>query len=212
MGENGLARPALGRLEVMRYGAATAIWGTVLAFVIVLAVIGLYAVRSQTPVGRPSPSASPSPSTAVTASPSPSERPSPTPAPSAPGDATVVVSKVTVPPEFHYLVLGSGEDFRVVVLDLDKARTMDLASIHLFGVRTAPAQTSATVSASTDGHVILLLLSVPEAQSSLFVLRPETGESRLLFKGAPTKALVSPDGTGFALGRPDADRASTGLW
>jgi hypothetical protein len=124
----------------------------------------------------------------------------------------VKVTKVTVPAEFHYVVVGSGENFRVVMLDLDAARATEVATVHVVGVQTAPAQTSGAVSASSDGRVVLLTLSVPEAQSSLYVLRPETGDAKLLLKGAPRQAIVSPDGTRFALARADANPAMTGLW
>jgi hypothetical protein len=197
---------------VMRYRPATVAVGIALAIVVVLAVVGFYAVRSQV-------QASPSPSPAATASatvaapsPSPSPTATPTASPNAPGDATVKVTKVTVPAEFHYVVVGSGEDFRVVMLDLDAARATEVATIHVLGVQTAPARTSGAVSASGDGRVVLLTLSVPEAQSSLYVLRPETGDSKLLLKGAPRQAIVSPDGTRFALARADSNPAMTGLW
>jgi len=197
----------------MRYRPATVAVGIAASILIVLALVALYGTRSPTPATSPSPSVTASPSpTAVAVSPSPSAQPSPTATPNAPGDATVKVSKVIVPSEFHYVVLGSGEDFRVVLLDLDAARATEAATVHVVGVQTAPAQTSASVSASSDGRVVLLTLSVPEAQSSLYVLRPEAGESKLLLKGAPRQALISRDGTRFALGRADRDPATTGLW
>jgi hypothetical protein len=187
--------------------------GSAVAILIVLAVVALYSTPAPTPASSPSPteSASPSP-TAVAVSPSPTAPPSPTATPIAPGDATIKVSKVTVPSEFRYVALGSGEDFRVVMLDLDAARATEVATVHVVGVQTAPAQTSASVSASSDGRVVLLTITVPEAQSSLYVLRPEAGESKLLLKGAPRQAVISPDGTRFALGRADRDPAMTGLW
>lgn len=44
------------------------------------------------------------------------------------------------------------------------------------------------------------------------MLRPETGEARLLLKGQPRQAVISPDGTRFALARADSNPAMTGLW
>jgi hypothetical protein len=196
----------------MRSRPATVAVGIALAIVVVLAVVGFYAVRSQVP---PSPAPSPTPSPTVAAafpSPSPTATPSPTASPNAPGDATVKVTKVTVPAEFHYVVVGSGENFRVVMLDLDAARATEVATVHVVGVQTAPAQTRADVSASSDGRAALLLITVPEATNSLYVIRPETGDSRLLQKGKQIRAVVSPDGARFAVGRHDADRATTGLW
>jgi len=197
----------------MRYRPATAGVGIAVSILIVVAVVALFGTRSPAPATSPSPSVTASPSpTAVAVSPSPSPQPSPTTTPNAPGDATVSVTKVTIPAEFRYVVLGSGEDFRVVMLDLNAARATDVARLHVVGVRTAPAQTGAALSASTDGRVVLVSLNVPEAQSSLYVVRPETGGSKLLLKGAPRQALVSPDGTRFALARADTDPAMTGLW
>src|SRR3989442_4075703 len=197
----------------MRYRPATVGVGIAVSILIVVAVVGLYSTRSPAPATSASPSVTASPSpTAVAVSPSPSPQPSPTATPNAPGDATVKVSRVMVRSEFHYVVVGSGEDFRIVVLDLEAGRAIDVGTVHVVGVQTAPAQTSIALSVSTNGRVVLALLSVPEAQSSLFVLRPETGESKLLLKGLLTRVLVSPDGARFAVGRNDADRALTGLW
>src|SRR2546428_9344891 len=98
------------------------------------------------------------------------------------------------------------------MLDLAAARATQVATAHVVGVLTAPAQTSATVSASADGRVVLLSLNVSQAQSSLYVVRQEIGGSKLLLKGAPRQALVSPDGARFALARADTDPAMTGLW
>ena len=197
----------------MRYRPATVAVAIAVSIFIILAVVALYGTRGAAPATSPSPSVTVALSpTAVAVSPSPSPQPSPTATPNAPGDAMVSVTKVRVPAEFRYVVLGSGEDFRVVLLDLDAARATQVATAHVAGVRTAPAQTSAAVSASADGRVVLLSLNVPEAQSSLYVLRPEIGGSKLLLKGAPRQALVSPDGARFALARADTDPAMTGLW
>src|SRR5437899_5969249 len=196
----------------MRYGPATAGVGTAVSILIVVAVVALFGTRAPAPATTASPSVTASPSpTPVAVSPSPSPQPSPTATPNAPGDATVSVTKVTIPAEFRYVVLGSGEDFRVVMLDPAAARATQVATAHVVGVLTAPAQTSAAVSASADGRVVLLSLNVPEGQSSLYVLRPEAGGSTLLLKGAPRQALVSPDGARFAVARADTDPAMTGL-
>ena len=197
----------------MRYRPATVGVGIAVSILIVVAVVALYSTRSPAPATSASPSVTASPSpTAVAVSPSPSPQPSPTATPNAPGDATVSVTKVTIPAEFRYVVVGSGDDFRVLVLDLGAARAAEVASAHVVRVQSAPAQTSAAVSASADGRVLLLSLDVPEAQSSLYVLRPEAGSSKLLLKGAPRQALVSPDGTRFAVPRADAEPMMTGLW
>src|SRR5205085_245945 len=71
---------------------------------------------------------SPTPATVLSASPSastsgPSSTSSASALPSATtsgalGAATIQVTRTIVPAEFRYLVLGSGEEFRLVVLDL----------------------------------------------------------------------------------------------
>src|SRR2546430_17634168 len=173
----------------MRYRPATVVVAIAVSILLILAVVALYGTRGPAPATSPSPSVTSTPSpTAVAASASPSPQPSPTATPNAPGEATVSVTKVRVPAEFRYVVLGSGEDFRVVLLDLDAARATQVATAHVVGVRTAPAESSAAVSASADGRVVPLSLNVPEAQSSLYVLRPEIGASKLLLKGAPRQA------------------------
>jgi len=126
------------------------------------------------------------------------------------GAVTMQVTRTTVPAEFRYLILGSGEEFRLVVLDLNAGRATTVATARL----TVPpgAATSAGVSASLDGRIVLVTFEVPEASDSLFVVHPETGEANLLLRGEIRAAVVSSDGARIAIGRNDEDPSITGLW
>ena len=122
------------------------------------------------------------------------------------------VTRTTVPAEFRYLVLGSGDEFRLVVLDLNAGRATQVATARLTvppGGATGP---SAVVSASLDGRTVLVTFVVREAGDSLFVVRPETGDAKLLLRAEIRGAVVSADGSHVAIGRNDEDPALTGLW
>jgi len=184
--------------------------------IVVAAVLYLTAARPQSavvPTPTPTvPSASPSAS-ATRSSPTSSAPALPTATTSgALGAVTIQVTRTTVPAEFRYLVLGSGEEFRLVVLDLNAGRATAVAIARLTvppGGATGP---SAAVSASLDGRTVLVTFEVPEASDSLFVVRPETGDATLLVRGEIRGAVVSSDGARIAIGRNDEDPSLTGLW
>ncbi len=122
------------------------------------------------------------------------------------------VTRTTVPAEFRYLVLGSGEEFRLVVLDLNAGRATSVATARLTVPPGAASGPSAAVSASLDGRTVLVTFEVPEASDSLFVVRPEIGDATLLVRGEIRGAVVSADGARIAIGRNDQDPSLTGLW
>jgi len=122
------------------------------------------------------------------------------------------VTRTTVPAEFRYLVLGSGEEFRLVVLDLNAGRATSVATARLTVPPGAASGPSAAVSASLDGRTVLVTFEVPEASDSLFVVRPEIGDATLLLRGEIRGAVVSADGARIAIGRNDQDPSLTGLW
>jgi hypothetical protein len=174
----------------------------------VLAVfIGFTAIGRERP---PATAGSPAPRP-VTSAP-PTATASPVQPSLAPGDVSVQMTKTAVPAEFRYLVLGGGNDFRVMLLDLDAGKTSELAVVHVARAASAPALTYALISSSADGRAVLLLVVVPEATSSVFLLRPETGDARALVRGAVARAEISPDGARFAVGRNEPDRSLAGLW
>jgi len=179
-----------------------------LLLALVLAIfIGFITIGRERP---PATSGSPAPSPVASAAPTATA--SPAQSPVAPGDVSVQVTKTAVPTEFRYLVLGGGNDFRVVLLDLGAGKASEVAVVRLARPASAPALTYALLSSSADGRAVLLLVVVPEATSSVFLVRPETGDARALARGAVARAEISPDGARFAAGRNDPDRALAGLW
>ena len=165
----------------------------------------------------PTPTATSSPnvsSSAIASTPTPTGSTSPTPSAtsSALGAVNMQVTRTTVPVEFRYLMLGSGDEFRLVVLDLNAGRATQVATARIAsipGVATAP---SAAVATSADGRIVLVSFDVPDANDSLFVVRPESGEAKLLLRGEIRGTAISPDGARVAVGRNDEDPSLTGLW
>src|SRR5438874_1110385 len=83
-------------------------------------------VSTPTPTPNPVVSAPPSATPSAPASTSP-PTPSATTA-GALGAVTMQVTRTTVPAEFRYVVLGGGEEFRLVVLDLNAGRAAPVAA------------------------------------------------------------------------------------
>ena len=185
--------------------------------IVVAVVLYLTATRPQSAVVP-----TPTPTTVLSASPSASASgPGPTSSASALPTATTSgtlgavsfqVTRTTVPAEFRYLVLGSGEEFRLVVLDLNAGRATRVATARLTVPPGAASGPSAAVTASSDGRTVLVTFEVPEASDSLFVVRPESGDATLLVRGEIRGAVVSSDGARIAIGRNDEDPSITGLW
>jgi hypothetical protein len=181
---------------------------------LVLAVAATITVAYAVSAGRPPASRSGPAPTATTSSPAtvkPSASPSSSPSPAS-EVVTVQVSKTTVPADFHYLVLGTSQSFRVVLLDLGATRFVEVARVQVPGLVASSAQPYALVSASNDGRALLLTVVVPEATSSVFLVRPEVGDARPLLRGAAVRSLISPDGSRFAMARNEQDPSLTGLW
>ena len=185
-----------------------------LACVVVIAAVVYVAVArpesSVIPTPAPTPVLSPTPSPSTptsTASPSPAATTS-----GAVGAVTIQVTRTNVPAEFRYLALGGGEEFRLVVLDLNAGRAAPVATARIALPPGAPASPSAAVAASKDGRTVLVTFVIPDASDSLFVVHPETGDAKLLLRGEIRGAVVSPDGARIAVGRNDEDPSVTGLW
>src|SRR5439155_23342881 len=131
---------------------------------------GSSVVSTSTPTPTPDLSAHPS----ATASPPASTSP---PAASATrsaalGAVTMQVTRTTVPAEFRYLVLGGGDEFRLVVLDLNAGRATQVATARVALVPGAQRDPLVAVSASADGRIVLVTFDVAEASASLYVVRP----------------------------------------
>jgi hypothetical protein len=187
-----------------------------------LVAIVVAAVVAYVAIARPPSSVVPTPTQTpiVSSTPIPTTTaPAPTSTPSAPpitsgavGAVTIQVTRTTVPAEFRYLALGGGEDFRLVVLDLNAARAAPVATARIALPPSVPTSPSAAVVASKDGRTVLVTFVIPDASDSLFVVHPETGDAKLLLRGEIRGAVVSPDGGRIAIGRNDEDPSLTGLW
>jgi len=112
-----------------------------------------------------------------------------------------------VPSEFRYVESWPG---RIVTLDLTRRVATELATY--VAPHSGPGYPGAQLSASADGRTLLVLVLVGPTEGTLFVLRPESGEVRLIMRGRLERALLSADGSRFAVARHDADPQLTGLW
>jgi hypothetical protein len=185
----------------------------VVAAVVYVGVAGPESAVLPTPTAPATLSLTPSPTTvASTATPTHPASPAPSATSSALGAVTIQVTRTTVPPEFRYLVLGGGDAFRLVVLDLNAGRATQVATARIALVPGAQTDPLVALSASADGRIVLVTFDVAEASDSLFVVRPESGEAKLLLRTEIRGAVVSADGGHIAIGRNDEDPALTGLW
>src|ERR1700704_3126408 len=127
-----------------------ALAGLVVA-IVVAAVVAYVAIARPpssvvpTPTQTPIVSSTPIPTTTA---PAPTSTPSALPITSGAGAVTIQVTRTTVPAEFRYLALGGGEDFRLVVLDLNAARVAQVATARIALPAGAPTSPSAAVAAS----------------------------------------------------------------
>jgi hypothetical protein len=183
-----------------------------------IAVLGLaIVVAAALYLGLPRPpstsTAAPTPTSTlsgISATPTPTVAASPAPLGGL-GAVTIQMTRTTVPAEFRYLVLAGGDEFRLVVLDLDAGSSTQIATARIASPGT-PTELFVTVAPSADGRTVLLTFVVPDAADSVFVVRPENGDARLLLRAEIRGAVISSDGTRVAIGRNDEDRAFTGLW
>src|SRR5438105_5374327 len=181
------------------------------AAVVYLGVSGQDSSVVSTPTPTPNPDVSAPPS-ATASAPASTSPPTPSATSGALGAVTMQVTRTTVPAEFRYVVLGGGEEFRLVVLDLNAGRATQVATARIALPPGAPSGPSAAVAASRDGRTVLLTFVIPDASDSLFVVRPEIGDAKLLLRGEIRGAMVAPDGARIAIGRNDEDPSLTGLW
>jgi hypothetical protein len=156
-----------------------------------------------------SPAASPSPSPSPTVTATATEVASPAPS-AVPGPSVFVTARpVPIPSDPHYIVSWST---RLLLLDPAAKTATAVAAIDVRGP-TEPGYPYQTVSNSRDGRVLLLTVVASPTHSSLFLIRPESGEAHLLLEAVPLlQGMISPDGSRFAFGRNDLDATQTGLW
>ncbi|HEY7624533.1 MAG TPA: hypothetical protein VIA63_05865 [Candidatus Limnocylindria bacterium] len=147
--------------------------------------------------------------TATFSTPTASSASSPSPEPAG---VSIKVTKTSVPAEYHYAVLGSEPDYRLVVLDLDAARVLEVATIRVVRSPNVPGGPSSGLATSADGRTVLLWVVLPDASDSMFLIRPEQGDARLVDHGEFRGGSVSADGSRFAVARNDETASLTGLW
>lgn len=170
-----------------------------------LAVLGglvLYAIR---------PNAVPTaelPTPTTTATPSATLTTTSTPSPQSTDVLGVTMSArpTAVPADFRYIETWPG---RIVTFDLTTRGATELAT---YTARSSePGYPRAQLSASSDGRTLLVLVRVTETDGTIFVLRPQSGEVRVIIRGPLERALLSADGSRFAVARHDPDPRLTGL-
>jgi len=174
--------------------------------------VGALVVACTIPVASPSnpsanasanPSASPSPTTTAT------ETASPSPGAVSGPSVFVTARPVPIPPDPHFIVPWST---RLLLLDPAAKSATEVAAIDIRG-QTEPGYPYETVSSSRDGRVLLLTVVASPTHSSLFLIRPESGEAHLMLEGVPLqRGMISPDGSRFAFGWNALDPTQTGLW
>src|SRR5256886_7519651 len=172
--------------------------------VVVLVLVGLVAYATRPNAGPFAELPTPTATTTPPATPTTTSTPSPQPA----GLDGVVLSArpSAVTPDFKYVEAWPG---RIVMLDLAARRAIELATYS--APSSEPGYPGAQLSASADGRTLLVLVRVSATDGSLFVVRPESGDVRLIVRGPLERALLSADGSRFAVARHDADPRLTGL-
>ena len=155
------------------------------------------------------PLASPSSTAAATATATATETGQASPSAVLGPSVFVTARPVPVPSDPHYIVSWST---RVLLLDPAAKTATEVAAIDIRGP-TEPGYPYETVSSSRDGRVLLLTVVASPTHSSLFLIRPESGEAHLMLEGVPLlRGMISPDGSRFAFGRNDLDATQMGLW
>jgi hypothetical protein len=132
----------------------------------------------------------------------------PTSSPQTTGLEGVVLNArpVAVPSDFKYVEAWPG---RIVMFDLAARRAIEIATYAAKG--SEPGFPAAQLSASADGRTLLVLVLVSPADRTLLVIRPETGEVRVIMRGPLDRGILSADGSRFAVARHDSDPLLTGL-
>src|SRR5216110_575958 len=145
----------------MRNAALAAlVLAIVFAAVVYVGVSGQDSSVVSTPTPTPNPVVSAPPS-ATASAPASTSPPTPSATTSgALGAVTMQVTRTTVPVEFRYVVLGGGDEFRLVVLDLNAGRATQVATARLTVPPGGAAGPSAVVSASLDGRTLLVSFDV----------------------------------------------------
>jgi hypothetical protein len=170
-------------------------------------------VETSSPPAGPS---TPAATAAALATASSSVSPAPTAAFAGPMDLV----RVTVPPEFAYVVLPYGNDgagratFRLALLDLIGGRVIEAGRVAVDMPAGSQAAADVTTSASRDGRVVVLTATMPSGATTIYAVRPESAQFAQLASepGRFGTGVVSPDGASFAFARDSPDPAVNGIW
>jgi Tol biopolymer transport system component len=130
-----------------------------------------------------------------------------------PGIRTTAVS--AVPSLFRYVALDTplvdGAHTRLWLIDLSSRRAPVLAAEW-----DAPAAPVGGWSASADGRTVIVSASGTRSRVALSVVRPETGETRVLFEDPAVtvvSARLTPDGSRYAFTKyPAQGGMDGGIW
>lgn len=168
------------------------------------------------------PSASPTSTTPAIASPAatPTAAPTlaPTPSPTAQPVALAGIRATpagTLPESFRYVALDRpwAEGFRTLLwlVDLDTRRAPAVVAQW-----DGPASPVGEHSISSDGKVVLISAKGTRSRVALYLLRPETGTTTVLFEEPSVIVIsprISPDGLRYAFTRhPDGGAYDDGIW
>jgi len=188
---------------------------TLVALIVLLAACEAPPVATTSAPAVPTPTPLPSAPVAPTARPTTSApTASPTPEPTArPGVKATPAG--TLPESFRYVALdraiADGFHTRLWVVDLNSTRAPTLVAEW-----DAPASPVGGYSVSSDGRAVVISATGSRSRVALFLLRPESGTTSVLFEEAGTIVIsprVSPDGQRFALTKYPADGGSDlGIW
>lgn len=186
-----------------------ALLGLVTAAIVAAVVVSL-AIRASTSPPTATPDPTPLATGSATSSPdpvtaAPATTPDATQTPAAPA-ITVTVRSVKIPNERRYFVTGFR---RLLVLDLASKSAAELGSVTVDqGLGDA-----IDLSESSDGRSVLLTVVQAEGQGAVFLIKPELGEARELYRGGLAGAArISPDGRMFAVSRVSRDQTEHGIW
>jgi hypothetical protein len=176
------------------------------ALVAVLTILGGLVLYTARPTAEPTAVLA---TPAITSTPGTTATPTATPTASRSTTAQAVVltaRPAAVPTDFKYVESWPG---RIVMLDLAVRRAAEVATYTASSPE--PGFPGAQLSASADGRTLLILVRVSPTDGTLFVLRPESGDVRVIMRGPLTQAILSADGSRFAVARHDSDPLLTGL-
>lgn len=181
-------------------------------------VIVLVVACEAAPIASPSASQTLAPIPTATASAAPrasaSPTASPTPQPTArPGVRATPAG--AIPESFRYvaidLPIADGFHTRLWLVDLNARRAPAVVAEW-----DAPASPVGGYSVSADGRSVLISATGSRSRVALFLLRPETGTTTVLFEEAGTIVIspkIAPDGARFAFTKYPADGGSDdGIW